>query len=304
MYSTVANEASLKEDCIQAARQLKVDALQNIVEGHQIWPSIQGISTDFGKYADNWRAIRGGLEKTKHLTRSAANSFLAWKFGVKPLVHDIADTIRYGQVLKTDMERIAKTDHFKFSRKAELSAVFDANPAEFGDYNSFHCVEVTRNGRVLTPPTVRYVLVVKPKIRFQTEIFKSLDHVLSKFTTSPADLAWEEVPFSFVADWFFDIRGTCRWIDKSLGLQPFEVINFTRSFSYNVETAKGLIWRNSKTGSVLSQHYAGSIEYKHYERTLVSTDNIMPVWKPHFGKNQAAITAALLAQRFVRLGSK
>jgi hypothetical protein len=45
----------------------------------------------------------------------------------------------------------------------------------------------------------------------------------------------------------------------------------------------------------------GSVGFKHYERTLASVHPDQWVsWKPRFGKSQASISAALIAQYLFR----
>jgi hypothetical protein len=71
-----------------------------------------------------------------------------------------------------------------------------------------------------------------------------------------------------------------------------------------VETSKTLVWRSSSDGHVLNTLNAGYVIYKHYERIPVSTDNILPIWRPRFGKSQAALSAALITQQLNKVRTK
>jgi hypothetical protein len=47
-----------------------------------------------------------------------------------------------------------------------------------------------------------------------------------------------------------------------------------------------------------------SVKFKHYERRTLSGAELNPGWKGRFGKNQAAISAALITQQLTKLRSK
>jgi hypothetical protein len=143
---------------------------------------------------------------------------------------------------------------------------------------------------------------VKPSAKHSNELTKAIDFVISRFASSPADLAWELVPFSFVVDWFVDLSGVFRLIDKIIGFSPYEVISFTKTRSYKLGTQAILDVRTpcggGSIGSYLSNH-----TYSFYERSLVS-GSALPIWNPRFGKNQAAISVALITQALTSISSK
>lgn len=157
-------------------------------------------------------------------------------------------------------------------------------------------------GRPLGASEIRYVLVVKPSSRYSDPFFKMVDFALSRFATSPAALAWELVPFSFVVDWFVDVRGVLNGIDKLVGFRPFDIVSFTRSHSYKVSTDAFLDINSPCGGSIATVRYTG--EYIHYDRGLVSPSTIKLAGKSRFGKNQMAISAALITQALTRTSSK
>jgi hypothetical protein len=150
------------------------------------------------------------------------------------------------------------------------------------------------------PPEVRYVLVVRPKIKYSLAFFQKADFVLSRFASSPASLAWEKIPFSFVIDWFVDVRGALNGLDNLLGTSPWEVVSFTRSFSYGLRTQATCKTFSPCDSSVLMDFLTATAEYKSYERSLAS-GGPMPIWSPRFGKSQAAISAALITQALLKL---
>lgn len=283
------SESVLIENCFEKARQLKADVLLNIVEANQIWPSLRSLATCLPAMRKNWGNIR-------KLVRTASGSYLAWKFGVSPILSDVMAIHRFlpklGDAVKEHMEQKPK----RFSSVGKLSTSFNDARSNVTSQNGYTTAEVLYQGRVQVEPSVRYVLVVQPSRKLESDFFKKLDFCMSRFATSPASLAWEKVPFSFVLDWFVDLRGLCRTIDQMLGFEPFIVKGFTRSMSYQLATDMHLTRRSPCNGSVIHNDWAGTVEFSHYERSLASTAATMPTWKPRFGKNQAAISAALIAQ--------
>lgn len=290
----VLNEDSLKNDVLERARGLKADVALNIIESSQIWPSIRSLATSLPQMARNWKSIR-------KVIRTASGSYLAWKFGISPILDDAVSIVKYADRLKRDLRRYNERQKQRVSRTAILPFKFDDTPSTDGVYNGITWGQRTFVGTALQAPTVRYVLVVEP--RAADECLKALDFVTSRFSSSPASLAWELVPFSFVLDWFVDIRGALRAIDNLVGGTPYKIVSFTRSLSYEVYALATHTYRHTCSGAILSRHDVGSVRYKHYERIPVSDSTKLALWKPRFGKNQAAITAALIAQQVTTAGA-
>lgn len=288
--NTSINENILKENAIEKARQLKADVLLNLVEANQAWPAVRSLATSLPVMARNWKNMR-------QLVKTASGSYLAWKFGVSPILQDMMAIHRYLPKLRDDIKRHGDREAQRFSSQGEMPMSFSyIDPAPYV-LNGYECAKWIASGRVLKAPTVRYVLVVKPTTKYHTEFFKNLDGFMSRFATSPASLAWEKIPFSFVVDWFVDLRGVLRTLDNLVGFNPFTVVSFTRSYGYHVNTDASYPLRTACGGGLTSGGHAFSSEYKHYERTLVSMGPSAPEWKVRFGKNQAGISAALISQQ-------
>jgi hypothetical protein len=134
-----------------------------------------------------------------------------------------------------------------------------------------------------------------------TDFFTKADLFMSRFATSPARLAWEKIPFSFVLDWFVDLKGVLDSLDKLVGIEPYKIMSFTRSFSYQLATDVAITRKSPCNSSILFDRSLGSCTFSHYERIPVAPDRFSVRWQPHFGKNQAAISAALIAQQLARI---
>jgi len=291
--SSALDEDKLKEDVLEKARQLKADHLLNIIQANQMWPSIMSLAKCIPEMGRNWTRLRNSI-------KTASGAFLAWKFGVSPVLQDTMATLRYLPKLTSDLRRRANGDSSRFGIVAQLPMSFDSSPLYTGTQNGYTVFQTTKQGRIKSPPNVRYVLVVKPTVKYTQDIFKMADLCMARFATSPAQLAWELVPFSFVLDWFVDLRGLCRAVDKCVGSSPYEIVSFTRSYSYSMGIDSFVTTSSPCDGTTLDTWRACSAEYAHYERIPVDSPGIMPKWIPQAGKNHAAIAAALIGQMLVK----
>jgi hypothetical protein len=284
-----SQEVRLKEDVIEKAKGLTADVVLNIVEANQIWPSLNSLTRCLPEMGANWRDLR-------KVIRTASGGFLAWKFGVSPILQDTIALVKYAPKMKSDVDRFLKQDSNKFSSLGNLVASFLPVDDSFSSTDDRFA-----QGLVTGNPVVRYVLVVKPNQKYLTKAFAAMANAMERFASSPASLAWEKIPFSFVVDWFVDMRGALREIDSALGVSPYQVVSFTRSLSYHLESQK--FWRTKSpcSGGTLFDVRIGTAEYKHYERLAVSMGGSPPTWIPRFGKNQAGISAALISQQLSKL---
>jgi hypothetical protein len=284
------DELALKDDIIEKAHQLKADVLLDLVEGNQMWPTIVELATCLPNMAKNWRSIRKVL-------KTASNAYLAYKFGIRPVISDIMAINRHMVKLKDDMKKHKEGKEYRFSRVKELVTTFNGGfrppTGSLYDHNAI--------GSVIDNPVIRYVLVVKPNATYMTPFFQKVDYLLSRFATSPASLAWELVPYSFVVDWFLDLRGVLRSLDNLVGFEPYTVVSFSRSFSYKLGTHWHTENHSPCNGVGLGPWPDGNSQYKLYERSPVTTAGSYPRWQPRFGKNQAGISAALITQKLIKV---
>lgn len=292
------DEAALKASVMNKAKALTADVLLNIVEANQIWPSIRSLAGCLPEMAYHW--TRHDLRK---VIKTASDGYLAWKFGVSPILSDIMSIHRYLPKMKRDIAKHNAGGSYRYAATCNGTASFLPNDAT-SLYGSVVISKRTQQGLLSAAPNVRYVLVVKPVVKYQTALFASIDSVLSRFASSPASLAWEKIPFSFVVDWFVDLQGALSKLDKMVGFEPYQVISFTRSFSYSLQTQSFIDRYSPCNGTLIQSKMCMSADYKHYERSLVTTGANAIRWSPRFGKNQAGISAALIAQQLFKLRAK
>lgn len=301
------SEESLKNDCLESANRLEADVLLNLVEANQMWPAIKSLSSSWLNLAKHWKQVRKFVrtapsfrKDVRDLTRTASGAFLAWKFGVSPFLHDVMAIDRGLRTMSDRFRKHEKEQPVRSSRVAQLNATFVGIPFGPSSLNGYETWKFTHTGRCTRAPALRFVLVTKPIVPYSIDLFKKMDFAMRRFATSPASLAWELVPFSFVVDWFIDVRSALNAVDKMLGVKPFQIINFTRSLSYTLCNDTSVVRSNPCNGGVLYGSAMGSTERSYYERSLVASQGIMPKWRPRFGKNQAAISVALISQALSR----
>lgn len=286
---TTDQETYLKESVLRAARGLKADVLLDLIQGYQLWPAIRDMLHYLPAMAKNWKSAR-------KMVRTSSNAYLAWKFGIGPVIQDVMQISRYVSHMRDDIQRHVNMEVERYSQKAIIAASCSATPDGYTLYGQNYLL-ITVLGRVIKDPTVRYVLKVKPNAQHCPAFFKKAEKVMSRFATSPASLAWELIPFSFMLDWFVDLRGMLRAVDDLIGFSPYEIVDFTRSYSYELLSDVSASYCNTCNGVPVVSGRSGTVEFKHYERSLVSHVPSWAFWKPRFGKNQAGITAAMIGQR-------
>lgn len=291
------NEAGLINDLLQQAKQLKADVALNVIEAGQIVPSIRSLALSLPNMAKNWRSLR-------KVIRTASGGYLAWKFGVSPILSDVMSIVRYMPRIKDAVKRHERGQKSRFSRVIPMDVKITSSPyaAGYNYINGYPSYKWGWSGFAHKAPEIRYVLVVKPRSANGSALSKSIDFVTSRFSSSPASLAWELVPFSFVVDWFVDLRTALSRADAFIGYHPYEIYSFTKSVSYELETQAWLTGHSPCNGStildIVSKH-----RYKYYERSLVGSSPLATV-NPRFGKSQAAISVALISQALSRIGAK
>jgi hypothetical protein len=115
-----------------------------------------------------------------------------------------------------------------------------------------------------------------------------------KFGTSgPASLAWELVPFSFVLDWFVDLRGVFNLLDNALTGNRKKVVDVSFSQKFDL-TLREIFhpaspYASGQDGTTTATH---RVRYYHREIPTVSLIGL----SGRFGKKQALLTLSLLHQ--------
>jgi len=208
--------------------------------------------------------------------KAAANAWLGYTYGVKPLVQSI-----YGVADENIRCVINKTARFS----ARANGKFTPKSAQFKRYN----------GDIIDMPVVNsnIKLSVTIGLDMRTDAFD-----LARWTSmNPASIAWELLPLSFVADWFWNLGGYLR----NLETYCYYGGKFRSGYRTNLMTG-GLttrIYAQSATSTARNTtEYVGKLQTTGIERIVLSEypAPTLPSFGAQLGSSRLLSGAALLAQ--------
>jgi hypothetical protein len=276
MYEQIRGDTDLSVDAFQA-RQSGVMLNQRFKQGREVFLS---------KAPKGILAIADLVRRMKRSNpRDWGSIRLEWVYGWKPLAKDIYGAAE-NMILASAKSSSGISGH-----------PVRVNGSETSDWR------VTRSEN---QPGV-YTITEIEKI-FQCRITGfyalttgGLNSVAGYTSLNPVSIAWELVPYSFVADWFVDVGGYLRNMESSL------LYNSDFTGGYSTERSKETI-RQSVTGGNLSYSASvkGSYEGKEFQRkVLVSSPSPRPPsFNPKLGTERLINAAALLSQMLHSLKRK
>lgn len=120
---------------------------------------------------------------------------------------------------------------------------------------------------------------------------------------NPVSIAWELVPLSFVADWFYDIGGYMSDVETSLGLGYSFAFGYQTWTVQSLELFGGSFSRSELFGSnfaTQTSSYMCSHRTTYKKRTSLASVPFppSPKFKVDLGSNQLLSAAALIRQKF------
>lgn len=150
----------------------------------------------------NFKIARGStLGGVRKMLRSTSNGFLAYQFGIKPLIHDTLATLtaydRVKRKLAVQKARQGKWLPFSVSRSFEEQ--IDPMEIDLPTPGGPCYVQLTAHRTRYTMTAEAYfdpIATPKSRISLLASEFKIFDAV---------GLAWELVPYSFMIDWFVHV---------------------------------------------------------------------------------------------------
>lgn len=136
---------------------------------------------------DHWDVKSG-----KSVFNAMSDIWMNYRYGFMPMIYSMEDA------LKATFGASQSKEYWNRFQVTLADSVFSQNSQEYG--YAFPGLKVTQTDSVSTAGSVR----MKAFVRYS-------DGIKSRFLASPPidllNTAWEEVPFSFVIDWFYDIGG-------------------------------------------------------------------------------------------------
>lgn len=284
--SSVYNEAlSRVGGQIRAGIDWSVNALQAaqvasmVRNANRILRKVQqaDLSGVYNSYVAYKRFQRSG-RRGQTAARRVGGAWLAWVYGVKPLAQDIYNTaVELGR-------------DFPSLMIAEAKVARDESSVEHGDFYGLPRVTDTRH-------SVRCQM----KIRYSPNA--STLSLLSNFTSlNPASMAWESFPFSFVADWVYDVGGYMRALETSL-LGQSQFLDGFVTFSQRVDNHSTVVGHydvNSAFRRVAQ--LGGSCKFTSLVREPLRSMPFprAPVFNAELGSGRLLNAAALISQALGR----
>lgn len=190
----------------------------------------------------------------KHTTKDAASLWLELQYGWKPLLSDVHGTV----------EILNERDGFDPNRYT-VSVI-----GKYSDHIDPEKVLV--NDRYQVVPGADYYVkcykeqafFYKSKVRIDAHLtHPDLGLAASLGLTNPLDLAWELLPFSFVADWFVPVGKYLNLLDATSGF-TFRAGSETVTAELLQRLSCGPVVYDSLSRYLSSKSYLGSPEFNEY----------------------------------------
>jgi hypothetical protein len=124
-----------------------------------------------------------------------------------------------------------------------------------------------------------------------------LDYLMTRLgSAGPVSLGWELIPFSFVLDWFVDLRSICDNLDNLLTGYRKNITGVCISESFEYTAVSELRSSMSSYAPDNPRLLLASTDISYYRRDPVLNYNKVGL-SGRFGKRQLGLSAALLNQK-------
>lgn len=211
---------------------------------------------------------------------SVSRDWLALQYGWKPLLSDV-----YGSA-----EELAATMNYRPPAKqvrASASAK-DEKPFFQGTTSNFPAIKGVRRLQTSTRGVINYRL--SPSAT-----------AVSLGFSNPLAVAWELVPYSFVADWFIGVGGFLNRLDYALGVDFVSGwITHKTTGSWDISTVSGTYSGGGATQTWSGGNYFASVEALVRIPFSSFPSVSLPNWKDPLSLTHASNAIALLRTAFGR----
>jgi len=240
------------------------------------------------------RLNKAGKEFGK-VIKHASNTHLAWSFGLSPLLADIKKLQKSFRSLRSDLQKQKRDAGKEIVVRSRMDgAVSLRYSGRIGatHYNYIHHPAQPLPKRIVSVKGIR-------TSAYESGFLRNLDYLLNKFGSGgPASFVWEQIPYSFVVDWFLDTRPVINALDNLLRGNSKQINDICVS-----EKWTGI------AGGVLTDEYAAGkfVDDSHRVECFSSTLSVYtrkPVsYQPklvksgRFGKKQLLLSWDLICQK-------
>jgi len=291
----------------------EVDNFTNVREGGQtvelVQSIIRGIDSgalilfDFDK-SGRKRSL-GSVKKFLKSRKSFAaisNLYLAYQFGVAPLLGDMRTLSKQARYLRPRLDKVVDASRKTVTVRAKSGGHVNVPADTLPDYGVVGDSGTYYTGSVnIVHSPVRSVYVSgKRAFTYNSRLFNRLDYLCSRFLSAgPASALWEAIPYSFVLDWFVDLSGVIDSLDNALTGNNKKITDMGLSEKWEILYATYVAPRATRYLTLDGDNYANT-QLSHYHREAVTPD-ISIGSSGRFGKKQVCLLAALLHQLVAKL---
>lgn len=277
------------------------DNLLNLVEAEQIAGGhvnslVKTVNSSGVRAALKASASRQGL---KDLGKLASNGYLYYSFGVAPLLADMKSTglamRKYTKLVKDYQKGLGQRFSVHRSLKGALSVASGKLRDQYPVNGSIFIDQLTNIAACTKVCTVTGINRAQTRGAF----LDKADALSAKLGTPGLfSFLWEKVPYSFVVDWFADLRGVTDYLDNlTVGNE-----RVPDGACITVKTECTVSTKMVHPSSIVPAvgQVIGTSYMKSYLREPVEPRSHVVISTGRFGKRQMALSAALLYQKIAK----
>lgn len=277
-----------------------VEHILNVVEAPELPKSLEDLKKTTRNYFQTWKPgyigeVSSFGNATKKFARLTSKTFLTYSFGIAPLLSDMRKTANilwnYSKEIKRHAARAGKAEVVR----SQIVGTLD-HPYAQGQYVS-GLAYLKYSGHLLKPPTRVISVRGIRKTKYRTDAFTNIGFLAERLIgRGPFNFAWERIPFSFVVDWFVDLRSILNELDNT-------VFGANRSITGVLSTVEweyrgNFVHENAPPYTDLAYNNAAmcGTHIRYYDRKVLAAN---PSWvglSGRFGKKQLALSGALLTE--------
>lgn len=226
--------------------------------------------------------------------------FLAYSFGIAPLISDMRKVKNSLRTLRSEIAKAKNSEGRLVSIHRNDRGTLSYHDNNDVDLGTQYIDSGWAQWKISTKTCKRTCTVRGYRSRkFSSKRLSELDYLLSRFgATGPTALAWELIPFSFVVDWFVDLRNITDRLDNLLTGSSKRIIDVCVSEKLEY-TSKASFKHSANYGGSDGEELCDD-ERSFYHRIPITDYNIVGR-AGRFGKKQVALLGALLHQMMANL---
>lgn len=157
------------------------------------------------------RSLGRGSRRGRSIVHEAGHDYLTWQFGLKPLIHDVANLLDFQTAVDRRVGELQRLYSGKgLKRRIVLKTQVESSSTTVYPDTSLGATLKCQRQRITKLEcwaTVRWKPTSPPSFRTNRQrqaLARSL--VLGLNAQSLTSTAWELLPWSWLADWFFDVQ--------------------------------------------------------------------------------------------------